>query len=162
MLNKFYVAFILDRDFFRFFDILEIFDEENLGSPWTLKINIFVKDAYELFKNRVFFWGFISFYIFCIFQTIYIFLSCTGFDFSEESVGVQSFLFIHSFSFFIFLCSIPFCFLKFLYRDYPLQLDMLHIDVRLELPEWIESKRELDIIDDCIDVETKEDLWPQI
>lgn len=39
---------------------------------------------------------------------------------------------------------------------------MLHIDVRLELPEWIESKRELDIIDDCIDVETKEDLWPQI
>lgn len=161
-MNKFYVTLIADRDFFRFFDIIEIFDEENLGSPWTLKTSVFIKASCELFKNRIFFWGFIFFYIFGIFQTIYVFLLSIRFDFSEESVGVQSFLFIHSFSFFILLCSVPFCFIKFLSREYPLQLDMLHTSVRLKLPEYIESKRPRDILDDCIDAEIQEDLWPQI
>lgn len=144
---------------FRFFDFLEIFDELNIDSPWTLETDVLRKKFREYFKINVVFWVVITFWTFFIFQMALIVMLYHRVDFSEDT-NRQIFLLAHSFFFMFFLCSAPLCFLRFVRPTENKDLiSVFYTKVFRTIPYYMRKVRKKDIVDDCIDIETEVDFW---
>lgn len=148
---------------FRFFDFLEIVDELNVGSPWTLETSVLRNDNRALFKSTTAFWVIMTFWTFFIFQIALIIMIYHKVPFDDEDMITlpQIFLFVHSFVFVIFIVSAPICVLKFL-APKTLKVgiyDMYFTVQLLRMPYYVRKVRKKNIINDHADFDPELEMW---
>jgi hypothetical protein len=147
----------------RFFDFIEIFDEIN--PPWTIETRVFRRIKLKKFRKSAAFWFIMTFWTFFILQMAYGVMWYIGVDFvvKDENTPltfINIFIYAHSFSLYICAAVVPLCLLicmipkkEFnIYRVFP-------SSVIKRMPQFYHMFRKRDIIDDCIVIENRVNLW---
>lgn len=148
---------------FRFFDLIEIFDELNPG--WTVETRVFRKRFFILFKDKAAFWFIMSFWTLLILQMVFSYIRYYhridfGMDEEETNIFPQLLLFFHSFIFWIVVILVPLFFVYFLEPRGVQEIRRLFTDETIESAPWyFLETREKDIIDYCIGIENGTGYW---